>query len=232
MIRVEIDAILTEPQLTERLVDVLEPREEILEAYLFGSHARGQAQRHSDVDVAVYVDAAKADDSGFGYRAYLTTELMAGLGSNDVDVVVLNRAPPLLYHRVLRDGVRLFFRELRATTTREGRAVSRYCDFVPQLAKMEAARRVAGGARPVSPGRPDSQVVRRHLAALREALSHLRRHAGSTPEMLRALINNPKILLLDEPFRAMDTVSKSTMHQHLLDIYDQFRKTVSSSNGG
>ncbi|MGI9303512.1 MAG: ABC transporter ATP-binding protein [Gammaproteobacteria bacterium] len=45
-------------------------------------------------------------------------------------------------------------------------------------------------------------------------------------EILRALINNPKILLLDEPFRAMDTVSKSTMHQHLLDIYDEFRKTV------
>ena len=45
-------------------------------------------------------------------------------------------------------------------------------------------------------------------------------------EILRALINNPRILLLDEPFRAMDTVSKSTMHQHLLDIYDQFRKTV------
>ena len=32
---------------------------------------------------------------------------MAGLGSNDVDVVVLNRSPPLLYHRVLRDGERL-----------------------------------------------------------------------------------------------------------------------------
>ena len=45
-------------------------------------------------------------------------------------------------------------------------------------------------------------------------------------EILRALINNPKILLLDEPFRAMDTVSKSTMHQHLLGIYDRFRKTV------
>ena len=45
-------------------------------------------------------------------------------------------------------------------------------------------------------------------------------------EILRALINNPRILLLDEPFRAMDTVSKSTMHQHLLDIYDEFRKTV------
>lgn len=45
-------------------------------------------------------------------------------------------------------------------------------------------------------------------------------------EILRALINNPKVLLLDEPFRAMDTVSKSTMHQHLLDIYEEFRKTI------
>ena len=143
MIGVEMDAMFAEPHLTERLVDVLDPREEILEAYLFGSHARGQAQRHSDVDVAVYIDETRADDSGFGYRAYLTTELMAGLGINEVDVVVLNRAPPLLYHRVLRDGVRLLSRDLRATTTREGRAVSRYCDFVPQLAKMEAARRAA-----------------------------------------------------------------------------------------
>jgi NitT/TauT family transport system ATP-binding protein len=45
-------------------------------------------------------------------------------------------------------------------------------------------------------------------------------------EILRALINNPRILLLDEPFRAMDTVSKTRMHQHLLDIYGQYRKTV------
>ena len=34
-------------------------------------------------------------------------------------------------------------------------------------------------------------------------------------EILRALINQPKVLLLDDPFRAMDTVSKSKMHQHL-----------------
>ena len=45
-------------------------------------------------------------------------------------------------------------------------------------------------------------------------------------EILRALINNPRILLLDEPFRAMDTVSKTTMHRYLLEIYDQYHKTV------
>jgi len=45
-------------------------------------------------------------------------------------------------------------------------------------------------------------------------------------ELVRALINDPKMLLLDEPFRAMDTVSKGRMHQHLLDIHAQFPKTV------
>jgi NitT/TauT family transport system ATP-binding protein len=45
-------------------------------------------------------------------------------------------------------------------------------------------------------------------------------------EIVRALINEPKILLLDEPFRAMDTVSKTTMHQHLLEMYRACRKTI------
>ena len=45
-------------------------------------------------------------------------------------------------------------------------------------------------------------------------------------EIVRALMNEPKVLLLDEPFRAMDTVSKATMHQHLLDMYRMCRKTI------
>lgn len=45
-------------------------------------------------------------------------------------------------------------------------------------------------------------------------------------EIVRALMNDPKILLLDEPFRAMDTVSKTTMHEHLLQMYRVCRKTI------
>lgn len=111
----------------------------MLEAYLFGSRARGGAGGHSDVDVAVYV--GEAPDAPFGYEAELATDLMAAVGDNRVDVVLLNRAPPLLYHRVLRDGVRLLSRDPRATTVREGRALSRYCDYVGQLAKIDGAVR-------------------------------------------------------------------------------------------
>ena len=61
--------------------------------------------------------------------------------------MILNQASPVLYHRVLRDGVRVFSRDLRATPTREGYALSRYCDYVPQLAKIQAAavRRLRAG---------------------------------------------------------------------------------------
>ena len=45
-------------------------------------------------------------------------------------------------------------------------------------------------------------------------------------EIVRALMNDPKILLLDEPFRAMDTVSKTTMHGHLLRMFRECRTTV------
>jgi predicted nucleotidyltransferase len=128
-------------ELSRRVAAILAPRDEVLEAYLFGSRATGRAQPHSDIDVAVYVDERRAAHGGFGYAAELATALIAGLGTNDVDVVVLNGADPLLYHRVLRDGRRVLARDLRATTTREGYALSRYCDYLPQLAKIDSARR-------------------------------------------------------------------------------------------
>lgn len=45
-------------------------------------------------------------------------------------------------------------------------------------------------------------------------------------EIARAMMNDLKVLLLDEPYRAMDALTKSVMHKHLLDVYDRARKTV------
>ncbi len=131
--------------LTDRVRDALVGRAEILEAYLFGSQARGAAESHSDVDVAVYVDREhlRGVRTPFGYDADLASELMRALGRSDVDLLLLNTAPPLLYHRVLRDGIRLLSRDLRATTVREGQVLSRWCDYAPQLAKIDGVMRGA-----------------------------------------------------------------------------------------
>ena len=129
--------------LQARLTRALEPRPEILDAYLFGSQARGDAGALSDIDVAVFIDEDLTEPGPYGYDAELITDLMTELGTNDIDVVLLNQAPPLLYHRVLRDGKLLVTRDLAATTTRAGYALSRYLDFLPQMEKQAAARRYA-----------------------------------------------------------------------------------------
>jgi len=78
--------------LLARLAESLEPREEILEAYLFGSTATGSTQAHRDLDVAVYLADPRPPASPFGYTADLAALLMPALGTPRVDVVVLN--PP------------------------------------------------------------------------------------------------------------------------------------------
>jgi NitT/TauT family transport system ATP-binding protein len=45
-------------------------------------------------------------------------------------------------------------------------------------------------------------------------------------EIVRALINDPKVLLLDEPYRAMDALTKSIMHEALLELHERTKVTI------
>ena len=45
-------------------------------------------------------------------------------------------------------------------------------------------------------------------------------------EIIRALVNNPKVLLLDEPFRALDSMTKGLMHEYLLEVFEMTHKTI------
>jgi NitT/TauT family transport system ATP-binding protein len=45
-------------------------------------------------------------------------------------------------------------------------------------------------------------------------------------EIVRALMNNPRILLLDEPYRALDSLTKSVMHEALLEIFYKNRVSI------
>jgi predicted nucleotidyltransferase len=109
-------------------------------AYLFGSRARGDASPRSDVDVAVLFeeDPPRTLD---GLHLDLADELTGVVGRR-VDLVVLNRAPADLIHRVLRDGVLVLDLDPAARIRFEVRARNEYFDLLPHLRRY---RRVEGG---------------------------------------------------------------------------------------
>lgn len=75
-------------------------------AYLYGSTARGARHRESDVDIGVLLDHGLRPErkERSALRVELAADLVAALGTNDVDVVVLNDLPPGLATRIVLDG--------------------------------------------------------------------------------------------------------------------------------
>ena len=108
-------------------------------AYLFGSHARGQAGPLSDVDTAVLLEGHPDDDRCLDMRLEIIGGLMGLLHTNDVDVLILNQAPPALRYAVLRDGVLLFCRDRQAMIQFRVQTLNEYLDFKPILRRHERA---------------------------------------------------------------------------------------------
>lgn len=108
------------------IAKVLEQEQNILIAYLFGSHARGRGNRHSDVDVAVYL--RRVPSKLLDYQLNLAGEFSKALG-NEVDLSILNVASPLLKYQVIKKGKVVHCRDERERVSFESRALDEYLDF-------------------------------------------------------------------------------------------------------
>jgi predicted nucleotidyltransferase len=96
---------LGEPPLA-RLVDALRTQPAVVAAWLFGSRARGTARPESDVDLALLVREPSEPGLRPRLRLQLTCADALGLPAERVDLVLLDHAPALLTHEVLREGRR------------------------------------------------------------------------------------------------------------------------------
>ncbi len=101
--------------------------------YLFGSAAHGALQALSDIDVAVLLPKEIDSENYFDTRLQMTLELMKLLGFIEIDLVILNQAPPLLKYQVVTRGRALYSRDDRERDRFEARAVLEYLDFKPIL---------------------------------------------------------------------------------------------------
>jgi hypothetical protein len=120
----------------------LAAKPQVLFSYVFGSAARGEARPDSDVDIAVYLDTETVQADAGSFRTSLLTELLMCLHRNDVDLVILNQAPVVLQHRVLRDGVLILSRDEPGRVAFTVDTLRRYVDTAPlRRLAMEYTRR-------------------------------------------------------------------------------------------
>ena len=81
---------------------------DVVLAYLFGSEAKGTANRESDIDIAVLL-SDQIPQAEYGQRVVdLNTELIGIFQRDAIDVALLNTAPPLLAFQVVRHGVVIY----------------------------------------------------------------------------------------------------------------------------
>jgi len=124
----------------ERLAAALD-REEVAAASLIGSQATGTAGPLSDIDVAVWLRPELSADERATVANELAVSAMGALGTSEVDLVVLNDAPPLLCHRAMRDGRRILDRVRRAHVRLETRALLDYLDTAALRETLAAGMR-------------------------------------------------------------------------------------------
>jgi predicted nucleotidyltransferase len=110
----------------------------IIAVYLYGSRSRGTHKAMSDVDVGILLDSDPPANLS-GLHLDLQADLAQVLGQ-EVDLVVLNRAPADLIHRVLRDGKLILDRKPSLRIRFEVQSRSEYFDLLPVLQEYRRRR--------------------------------------------------------------------------------------------
>lgn len=100
-------------------------------AYIFGSQALGNAGPLSDIDIAVFLDKSFAETHYLDKQSEVLGRLTTFLRTNKVDLIILNEAPLLLAHRVLKNGTAVFCRDTVQRVRFETRIVRDYLDTKP-----------------------------------------------------------------------------------------------------
>jgi predicted nucleotidyltransferase len=115
----------------EELVRFASSRLEIQAAYIFGSTASGRARPDSDIDVAFLIEPAFMSRLPRKYLAELTADTGAALKTFNIDVILLNSAPPAFAYNVITKGKLVYERSRSARVAFQVRNLNLALDLEP-----------------------------------------------------------------------------------------------------
>lgn len=129
----------------KELTEYFSSKDSIILAYLFGSTVRGDTGRLSDVDIGILLDEKLSKKDRFDLELKLISEIAILIKKNKIDLVVLNEAPLLLAHNIIKDGIVLKSDEVERVKF-ETKILSMYIDekYYIKRHTEETLKRIAG----------------------------------------------------------------------------------------
>lgn len=110
--------------------------------YVYGSQAKRQARKDSDIDIAILVDENKADYFKIRLKAMV---YLPSILKRDVDVKDLNSSPTTFSYRVISEGIVIYEKNRKKRVDFETRLMRDYFDMRPFL--EEYSKQIASLAR-------------------------------------------------------------------------------------
>lgn len=141
--------------LTEKLPVVLIDFATVSLVYLFGSQVNGRIGAMSNYDLAILTDPAEDNAT---IQIHFQHAIVRAIGTNKVDVVLLNHAPIDLTYHIISEGKLLYKRDLLTQVEFEARVLSQYGDYLPVLRSYNAQ---------ILQGDVNAKRVQRYREALR-----------------------------------------------------------------
>ncbi|HET6583689.1 MAG TPA: nucleotidyltransferase domain-containing protein [Nannocystaceae bacterium] len=132
-----LDAVVVDARLRE-LTAAWAADPDIAAIWVFGSRASGRPRPWSDIDLAVALASGLDAKRRSQKHGELLADACARLGTDAVDLVVLEDAPSVLAHRVIAGGRRLAVRDSTRTVHVVEDVFRRYIDEAPLRAVLDA----------------------------------------------------------------------------------------------
>jgi len=103
----------------------------IVVAYVFGSFKRGEIRPLSDIDLAVLLDRNLSKTERLEIQIELFDDLIEFLGTDEIDLIILNDVPLSMQYGVLKDKKILYYSDKEKLVDFETEVVKKYLEIKP-----------------------------------------------------------------------------------------------------
>lgn len=132
---------LVKENIQENVREVLDYREEVRFAYLFGSRIEGVSRPESDLDLAMYLDKDSTQKLDPLFETRLALEIEEAIDETfEVDILVLNQASLTLKYQATDKGGLIYYRTEAEARDYEALIRKKYFDFSPMRKEYNEER--------------------------------------------------------------------------------------------